>query len=99
MKVTRSFIQDDKTLPAHTPGHNCDRSTDNCAGKFGQFPDKAANSSILSIFLKRNPVSNLAERIKQFNSSRLPAYTALKYQTMAENPFRFFRGTCHLFYE
>jgi uncharacterized protein (DUF2252 family) len=44
-------------------------------------------------------VSRIAERIKQFNSSRLPAYTALKYQTMAENPFRFFRGTCHLFYE
>ena len=44
-------------------------------------------------------MSSIAERIKQFNSSRLPAYTALKYQTMAENPFRFFRGTCHLFYE
>jgi uncharacterized protein (DUF2252 family) len=29
----------------------------------------------------------------------LPAYTALKYQLMAEDPFRFFRGTCHLFYE
>ena len=24
---------------------------------------------------------------------------ALKYQMMAQNPFRFFRGTCHLFYE
>jgi uncharacterized protein (DUF2252 family) len=44
-------------------------------------------------------VSSIAERIKQFNSSRLPAYTALKYQTMAENPFRFLRGACHLFYE
>jgi uncharacterized protein (DUF2252 family) len=44
-------------------------------------------------------VSSIAERIKQFNSSRLPAYTALKYQMMAENPFRFLRGTCHLFYE
>jgi uncharacterized protein (DUF2252 family) len=44
-------------------------------------------------------VSSIAERIKQFNSSRLPVYTALKYQQMAENPFRFFRGTCHLFYE
>lgn len=42
---------------------------------------------------------SIAERIKEFNSNRLPAYTALKYQSMAENPFRFFRGTCHLFYE
>jgi uncharacterized protein (DUF2252 family) len=23
----------------------------------------------------------------------------LKYDLMSENPFRFFRGTCHLFYE
>jgi uncharacterized protein (DUF2252 family) len=53
----------------------------------------------LIIFLKRNIVSSIAERIKEFNSNRLPAYTALKYQCMAENPFRFFRGTCHLFYE
>jgi uncharacterized protein (DUF2252 family) len=44
-------------------------------------------------------VPTIAERIKDFNSNRLPAYTALKYQSMAENPFRFFRGTCHLFYE
>ncbi|HXB06175.1 MAG TPA: DUF2252 family protein [Puia sp.] len=44
-------------------------------------------------------MATIPERIKQFNSSRLPAYTALKYQTMAEDPFRFFRGTCHLFYE
>jgi uncharacterized protein (DUF2252 family) len=44
-------------------------------------------------------VSTIPERIKQFNSNRLAAYTALKYQTMAEDPFRFFRGTCHLFYE
>jgi uncharacterized protein (DUF2252 family) len=44
-------------------------------------------------------VSSIAERIKEFNSNRLPAFTALKYQVMAENPFRFLRGTCHLFYE
>jgi uncharacterized protein (DUF2252 family) len=44
-------------------------------------------------------VSTIPERIKAFNHSRLPDYTALKYQLMAENPFRFFRGTCHLFYE
>src|SRR5262249_8973269 len=34
-----------------------------------------------------------------FNSDRIPAYTSLKYQMMAANAFRFFRGTCHLFYE
>jgi len=44
-------------------------------------------------------VSSIPERIKDYNSDRLPEYTALKYQQMAENPFRFFRGTCHLFYE
>jgi len=42
---------------------------------------------------------HIAERIKEFNSDRLPPYLALKYQVMAENPFRFLRGTCHLFYE
>ena len=42
---------------------------------------------------------NIAQRIKAFNSNRLPPYTALKYQMMAENPFRFLRGSCHLFYE
>lgn len=44
-------------------------------------------------------MSSIAERISNFNKDRLPAYTALKYQCMAENPFRFFRGTCHLFFE
>jgi len=42
---------------------------------------------------------NIAQRILAFNSNRLPYYTALKYQQMAENPFRFLRGSCHLFYE
>ncbi|HLI92795.1 MAG TPA: DUF2252 family protein, partial [Puia sp.] len=41
----------------------------------------------------------IAERVLDFNKDRLPVYTALKYQSMAENPFRFFRGTCHLFFE
>jgi uncharacterized protein (DUF2252 family) len=44
-------------------------------------------------------VSTIPERIKQFNSNRLPAYTAIKYRLMAENAFRFLRGTCHLFFE
>jgi uncharacterized protein (DUF2252 family) len=41
----------------------------------------------------------LSERIKQFNKDRIPEYTAIKYKVMSESPFRFFRGTCHLFYE
>lgn len=44
-------------------------------------------------------MASVAERIKTFNKDRLLAYTALKYQMMAENAFRFLRGTCHLFYE
>jgi uncharacterized protein (DUF2252 family) len=44
-------------------------------------------------------VATIPERIKEFNKSKLPDFTALKYELMAENPFRFFRGTCHLFYE
>ncbi|MDR3715340.1 MAG: DUF2252 family protein [Puia sp.] len=44
-------------------------------------------------------MATIVERIKQFNSDRIPVYTALKYKMMAQNAFRFFRGTCHLFYE
>lgn len=44
-------------------------------------------------------MSTIPERIKKFNGNRQPYYTALKYQQMAENAFRFFRGTCHLYYE
>ena len=43
--------------------------------------------------------SELAERIIRFNQGRLPEMTQLKYEAMTENAFRFFRGTCHLFYE
>lgn len=44
-------------------------------------------------------MSTIPDRIKTFNSDRVPKYVALKYQQMAENTFRFFRGTCHLYYE
>src|SRR6201999_1549737 len=50
-------------------------------------------------FLQRILVATIPERIKLFNENRLPEYTAMKYQLMAEDPFRFSRGTCHLFYE
>jgi uncharacterized protein (DUF2252 family) len=44
-------------------------------------------------------MSNLAERLITFNEPLLPEMVQLKYDLTAENPFRFFRGTCHLFYE
>jgi uncharacterized protein (DUF2252 family) len=57
------------------------------------------NSRILITFLKIPIVASIVERIKTFNDTRLPVYTALKYQMMAQNTFRFLRGSCHLFYE
>lgn len=44
-------------------------------------------------------MSDLAQRLQLFNQELLPEMVQLKYEAMAENPFRFFRGTCHLFYE
>lgn len=44
-------------------------------------------------------MASISDRIKQFNKNRIQEYTAIKYQMMSENAFRFFRGTCHLFYE
>ena len=44
-------------------------------------------------------MSDLSRRLQLFNKDLLPDMVQLKYEAMAENPFRFFRGTCHLFYE
>jgi len=44
-------------------------------------------------------MSILSERIKKFNEHLLPDMVQLKYKLMSQNAFRFFRGTCHLFYE
>lgn len=44
-------------------------------------------------------MSTLIERIAAFNANRIPDMVELKYQFMAENMFRFYRGTGHLFYE
>jgi uncharacterized protein (DUF2252 family) len=44
-------------------------------------------------------MSKLSERLKSFNESLLPVVVQLKYEAMTENAFRFYRGTCHLFYE
>ncbi len=44
-------------------------------------------------------MNTVCERIKKFNEHFSPKEAEYKYQLMAENAFRFFRGTCHLFYE
>jgi uncharacterized protein (DUF2252 family) len=44
-------------------------------------------------------MSKISERLKAFNQDRLPDMIPLKYEAMTENSFRFYRGTCHLFYE
>jgi len=44
-------------------------------------------------------MSSVYERILAFNKDRLPDIVQLKYTGMAENVYRFYRGTCHLFYE
>ena len=41
----------------------------------------------------------VTERIIAFNRNRLPKMLRVKYKFMRENLFRFFRGSCHLFYE
>jgi len=38
-------------------------------------------------------------RIVAFNHNRMPTMVEMKYKFMRENLFRFFRGSCHLFYE
>jgi len=42
---------------------------------------------------------NIYKRIIDFNEGLLPDMVKLKYEAMAENIYRFYRGTCHLFYE
>ncbi|MCD0489800.1 DUF2252 domain-containing protein [Pedobacter sp. MC2016-14] len=43
-------------------------------------------------------MSKIIAQLKSFNANRLPEMVKLKYEAMAENAFRFFRGTCHIFY-
>ena len=44
-------------------------------------------------------MSKTAQRIKEYNRELLPDMVQIKYKLMAENAFRFYRGTNHLFYE
>jgi uncharacterized protein (DUF2252 family) len=43
--------------------------------------------------------NNIKTRIENFNNGRNPELLKLKYKKLATDPFSFFRGTCHLFYE
>jgi len=42
---------------------------------------------------------SVVQRIRAHNGTRMPSMVALKYRFMCENMFRFFRGTCHIFYD
>ncbi|WP_316803139.1 DUF2252 family protein [Pedobacter nototheniae] len=44
-------------------------------------------------------MSKFSDAIKSFNVTRLKEILPLKYEAMSENSFRFYRGTCHLFYQ
>jgi uncharacterized protein (DUF2252 family) len=44
-------------------------------------------------------MNNVTQRIVEFNAGRLPELVQVKYKTMAQNAFSFFRGTCHLYYQ
>jgi uncharacterized protein (DUF2252 family) len=54
---------------------------------------------VRGFFIPCSPMSQIAEQLKAFNKDLLPDKVQLKYEAMAENAFRYFRGTCHLFYE
>jgi uncharacterized protein (DUF2252 family) len=43
--------------------------------------------------------NNIKTRIETFNNGRNPELLKLKSKKIANDPFSFFRGTCHLFYE
>jgi uncharacterized protein (DUF2252 family) len=42
---------------------------------------------------------NIVKRIQRANLGRDPERLAMKYRLLRDNPFSFFRGTCHLFYD
>ena len=41
----------------------------------------------------------VSQRLKEFNAPLSSEMLPIKYKVMCESPYRFFRGTCHLFYE
>ncbi len=51
------------------------------------------------MLFKVSIMKTLSERLILFNRHLLPEMVQLKYQFMSETAFRFFRGTCHIFFE
>ncbi len=49
--------------------------------------------------MSKSILKSVPERIKEFNSGRIPEMLKLKYKNMRQNAFVFYRGSCHLFYE
>jgi uncharacterized protein (DUF2252 family) len=49
--------------------------------------------------LYNNSMGKIRDRINEFNKGVPLFLLKVKYKRMSENAFRFFRGTCHLFYE
>ncbi len=44
-------------------------------------------------------MNSVTQKIIAFNQNRIPEFVQLKYGFISEDVFRFYRGTCHLFYE
>lgn len=44
-------------------------------------------------------MQNITKRIQAFNKGRNEFFLNIKYKAIAESPFRFYRGTCHIFYQ
>lgn len=44
-------------------------------------------------------METIFSRILDFNKDRQPVFMNIKYKALTDSPFRFFRGTCHLFYQ
>lgn len=50
-------------------------------------------------WLTLNNLSDIISAISRRNAGRAPEHLAMKYAKMAESPFIFLRGACHLFYD
>lgn len=44
-------------------------------------------------------MSSIAKKIYDHNKGRNKVFLDIKYKALKESPFRFYRGTCHLFFE
>jgi uncharacterized protein (DUF2252 family) len=44
-------------------------------------------------------MADVIQKIQTFNKGRVPEFLQMKYAFMKQDIFRFFRGTCHLFYQ